>query len=63
MVTTLVPTKINDLHMPQSSSQLAPSTHIQKLGLSAEVADQDIVVVSANNNTYGVPDEEIINTL
>ena len=33
---------------------------LQELGLNARVAEQDVEVISAINNTYGVPDEGII---
>ena len=34
---------------------------LQELGLSVRVMDQDVEVMSATDNTYGVPDEGIIN--
>ena len=34
---------------------------LQELGLAVRVMDQDVEVISAVSNTYGVPNEEIIN--
>ena len=50
----------HEIEIKKSRIRQLANNALQELGLAARVVDQDVEVISAINNTYGVPDEGII---